>query len=228
MLNRSLFEDMIVAHRIKRTPGAAAKMQRHHRLMIERTRETAHRLGRNDFVEEIRPPPPRSEHKALEAEFARPRQWTGKTIEELVRAVEDGSNRPATPAPDPRLRLRDEQRASSPQRPRTQRRIRGSPRSPDIHDGSGIRERQGSARERILLVHEPDELVVAGPALEALHVLFAHHAGKHENRSRQSNEDPLRETIVDAVASADAAEPRRATFRRRSIARAWDSAAIKR
>jgi hypothetical protein len=89
MLNRSLFEDMIVAHWVRRTPSAAAKMQRHGQLLIERARDAAHRHGRQDVLEALPPPLPKTQRAAIAAEFAGGHHWTGKTVGELVNAVID-------------------------------------------------------------------------------------------------------------------------------------------
>lgn len=89
MVNRSLFEDMLVAHWIRRTPRAAAKIERHRRLDVEKIREAAHRLCRQDLLDEWPPPMPRKEREELEAEFPGTRHWTGKSVDQLVRAMED-------------------------------------------------------------------------------------------------------------------------------------------
>ncbi len=88
MLNRSLFEDMIVGHWLRRTPAAVEKMHRHARLLVDRGRKDAHRLGRPDILE-VLPEVPRKELNELKAEFAGKKHWTGKTMDQLFASVKD-------------------------------------------------------------------------------------------------------------------------------------------
>jgi hypothetical protein len=87
MLNRSLFEDMIVAHWLRKHPNEAAKLERHRLLQIELVREDAHRLGRLDYLEDMPQPLPREARERLAAEFAGARHWTGKSLDELLNDV---------------------------------------------------------------------------------------------------------------------------------------------
>ena len=50
MLNRALFEDMIVAHWIKNHPASVEKMRRHSRWVFEQRRGDAHRYERKDIL----------------------------------------------------------------------------------------------------------------------------------------------------------------------------------
>jgi hypothetical protein len=88
MLNRSLFEDMIIAHWIRRNPTDAPDMfERHRRYTIDQIREKILEHGRE---EEVATWPELSDEERVElaAEYGRKHHWTQRTLYELVKEVE--------------------------------------------------------------------------------------------------------------------------------------------
>ena len=84
MLNRSLFEDMLVAHWVKKNPGEAPeRYERHRRHAVEQMREalTKHGAGVEMALSD-------DDRQAYAKEFGY-RSWTGLTTYELAREVED-------------------------------------------------------------------------------------------------------------------------------------------
>lgn len=88
MLSRSLFEDMIVAHWVKRTPAAPLKVERHRLHAVEKRRQAAYKHDRQDELDSLPPPPSRTELKALRRDFEGVQHWTGRSLDRLVREVE--------------------------------------------------------------------------------------------------------------------------------------------
>jgi hypothetical protein len=88
MLNRSLFEDMIVAHWIRRNPTMAPEMfERHRRHTLEQIREKASELGLKDEVATWTPLTD-EERAELAAEYKGKQHWTQRSLYELIKEVE--------------------------------------------------------------------------------------------------------------------------------------------
>ena len=88
MLNRSLFEDMLVAHWIKRNPDEAPeKYERHRRHSVEQMREAMAKYGSESEMAHL-PALSEEEREAHAKEFGF-RGWTGLTLYELAKAVEE-------------------------------------------------------------------------------------------------------------------------------------------
>lgn len=88
MLNRSLFEDMLVAHWVKKNPDEAPKQYERNRLhAVEQMREALTKHGSGVEMEQL---PALSEEERLgyAKEFGY-RSWTGFNTFELAQAVED-------------------------------------------------------------------------------------------------------------------------------------------
>ncbi len=87
MLNRSLFEDMLIAHWVKRHPEkAAVQLARHEAWVLDRWGEALEVTGlrRAGTVERLRP----EERRALDHEFLG-KTWTGLTLPKLVNEIRD-------------------------------------------------------------------------------------------------------------------------------------------
>ncbi len=89
MLNRSLFEDMIVAHWIRRNPTEAPEMfERHRQHTLDQIRQKYAKYGREDEVSSWRPLTD-EERAELAVEYERKHHWTRRSLYELVKDVED-------------------------------------------------------------------------------------------------------------------------------------------
>ncbi len=87
MLNRSLFEDTIIAHWVKLNPDSAGPMiDRADKYEHEKWRVALEKHGRSD--ERELPPLTEDERKELSRDFRGGRTWTGLNLYELVKAVE--------------------------------------------------------------------------------------------------------------------------------------------
>jgi hypothetical protein len=87
MLNRSLFEDMIVAHWIRANPEEAPELfERHRQHNLMQFNAEYEKYGREDEVSAW-PDLGEEERAALQAEFGRG-HWTKKSLHALVKAVE--------------------------------------------------------------------------------------------------------------------------------------------
>lgn len=88
MLNRSLFEDMLVVHWIKKNPREGPeKYERHRRHVIEQMREALTKHGAGVEMAHL-PALSDADREAYAKEFGY-RSWTGLTTYELTREVED-------------------------------------------------------------------------------------------------------------------------------------------
>jgi hypothetical protein len=88
MLNRSLFEDMIVAHWIKKNAAnASEKYERHRRHAIEETRGALTKHGAGIEMEHL-PELSEGQRKSYAQEFGN-RSWTGLSLDALTEEVED-------------------------------------------------------------------------------------------------------------------------------------------
>ena len=88
MLNRSLFEDMIVAHWIRANAEKAPQLfERHRKHTLTQLRGKYAKYGREDEVAAW-PDLDDDERVRLEREFERKPHWTKKSLYELVKAVE--------------------------------------------------------------------------------------------------------------------------------------------
>jgi len=84
MLNRSLYEDMLIAHWVKRHPDEApAKFERHETWMLERWVRKLRRHGHNPTGY---PTLTNAERRLLDDEF-RGKTWTGFTLPEVLQDV---------------------------------------------------------------------------------------------------------------------------------------------
>jgi hypothetical protein len=90
MLGRSLFEDMVIAHWVGRVPSAPAKLERFRLYTIELLRQQAFKHKRDDLLQELPSNASRNEREELRQEFAQAQNWTGLSLEKLLKAVEDG------------------------------------------------------------------------------------------------------------------------------------------
>jgi Family of unknown function (DUF5677) len=88
MLNRSLFEDMVIAHWIRRNPTEAPGMfDRHRRYTIDQIREKVVAHGRGEEVATW-PELSDEERAELAAEYGRKHHWTQRSLYELLKDVE--------------------------------------------------------------------------------------------------------------------------------------------
>ena len=88
MLNRSLFEDMVVAHWVERNPVRAPDMLlRHRQHSVETIRDALQKHGRDIELSHL-PPLSEEERAALADEFGRG-HWTGASLYVLTKDVED-------------------------------------------------------------------------------------------------------------------------------------------
>lgn len=90
MLNRSLFEDMVVTHWIMRNPKKApAKLDRHRLHTLEKWRQAIHKHGRLEDAGELPPVPPDGTMRVIREEFAGKQHWTGRSLDEVLKEIED-------------------------------------------------------------------------------------------------------------------------------------------
>ena len=88
MLNRSLFEDMAVAHWVKLNPVEAPELyERHRQHTMARMKETYATHEREDEFASW-PALEEDEREELDTEFARKHHWTKLSLHALVKAIE--------------------------------------------------------------------------------------------------------------------------------------------
>jgi hypothetical protein len=89
MLARSLFEDMLIVHYVKKEPQVVARLAPARKLLLDKYREAMEGFGRGDEVSDDFPARLSPEQrKGVQAQNPGNR-WTGLTIEGLLNAVED-------------------------------------------------------------------------------------------------------------------------------------------
>jgi Family of unknown function (DUF5677) len=89
MLNRSLFEDMAVAHWVKLNPEEAPELyERHRQHTLGELREKYAEYGREEEVERW-DALSEEERADLSNEFSRKHHWTKRNLYELVKSIED-------------------------------------------------------------------------------------------------------------------------------------------
>jgi hypothetical protein len=89
MLARPQFEDMIVAHWIRRSPPAVERLEEFRLLTVERLRTKGHRYKLDDVPAQLPEPLPRERRHELTQKFSGGHHWTGLTLDDLVAAVDD-------------------------------------------------------------------------------------------------------------------------------------------
>jgi hypothetical protein len=88
MLNRSLFEDMVVAHWVNLNPDEGpALYERHRQHTMAQMKDTYAKHGRADEIASW-PPMEARERTELAEEFERKHHWTKRTLYQLVNDIE--------------------------------------------------------------------------------------------------------------------------------------------